>query len=226
MDGLAQDRKSLLTVAYNLSGALEAVKMGRFIILVDVIDMSTTLEALEEAGAAGLWGAAPAGKGLPYANPYLVGRAAAREAREKKAKIAVVAEPRAGSNEERKARAADVLAGIEAEGLQASGVWPNLGAETAKLADWRETVAVAVTDAGGTIFDAVWQMGGRVTTATVARTMKMKGAAPAWQGIKRALKMAQGAPLTLVAASGSALEDVLAVQYLAQLILARSGQQL
>ena len=213
------DKRNFLTIAYNLSGAVEAVKQGRFIVLVDVIDMSTTLEAVREAGAVGFWGAAPVGRGQPYANPYLTGRAAARQAKAKGASIVVVAEPRAGSDDERKNRAADVLAGIESEGLAADGIWPNLGAETARLTEWRNKVIIAVTDAGGVIFDAVWQLGGQLTTATVARTFHMKGTEPAYQGVRRALEMSKGRPLTLVAASSNAWEDVLAVQYLAQLFM-------
>lgn len=219
MDASAGDKISLVTIAYNLSGAIEAVKLGRFIVLVDVIDMSTTIEAVREAGAVGFWGAAPVGKGEPYTNPYLIGQAAAREAKKKSASIVIVAEPRAGSNEERKTRAAGVLAGIEAEGLAVSEIWPNLGAETARLTDWRNKVAVAVTDAGGTVFDAVWQLGGELTTATVARTLKMKGMEPARKGVERALEMAKGRPLTIVAASSNALEDVLAVHCLAQMLI-------
>lgn len=215
----AGDKKNFLTVAYNLSGAVEAARQGRFIVLVDVIDMSTTLESVREAGAVGFWGAAPAGRGKPFTNPYLIGQAVAREAKKKRAPVVVVTEPRAGSDEERKNRAAGVLAGIENEGLTVGEIWPNLGAETARLTDWRNKVVVAVTDAGGVVFDAVWQLGGELTTATVARTLKMKGMEPAQKGAKRALDMARGRPLTLVAASSNALEDVLAVQYLAQLFL-------
>ena len=93
-----------------------------------------------------------------------------------------------------------------------------MGAETAKLADWRNKIVVAVTAAGGTVFDAVWQAGGALTTATVARTLYMKGQEPALKGIRRIMALCAGRPLTLVAASSNALEDVLAVRYLARLI--------
>lgn len=213
---------SVLTIAYNLSGALEAAQQGRFIVLVDVIDMSTTLEALREAGAVGFWGAAPVPRISSYTNPFLIGQAAAREARDKGAAIEVVAEPRTGTEEERREQAASAIAGIESCGFTVSRVWPNLGAETARLVDWTDKVVVAVTAAGGTIFDAVWQAGGRLTTATVARTAGMKGPEPALRGMRRAREMANGAPITLVAASSNALEDVLAVHYLAQSLLLES----
>lgn len=221
MDKLQRDKSSVLTVAYNLSGALEAVKLGRFIVLVDVIDMSTTMEGILEAGAVSLWGAAPVGRGLPYADPLRIGQAAAQEAQEKGAEIVVIAEPRVGSQAERQTRAGAVLAGLKKEGIEPLAIWPNLGAETAKFADWRDKIAIVVSDAGGTIYDAVWQMGGRISTATVARTMQKKGSEVVKSGVERALAMAEGTPLTLVAASSNALEDVLAVQYLAQYILAR-----
>jgi len=210
----------MLTIAYNLSGALEAVKMGRFVILVDVIDMSTTQEALWEAGAKELWGAAPSHKKNPYTDPFLIGRTAARWARENGCQLEIVAEPRAGSWKERRERCADVLAGVAAEGLKVSRIWVNLGAETAKFTDWRDKGVITVSDCGGLIYDAVWQLGGGITTATVARTLQMKGTETARRGLERALQKAQGRPLTLVAASSNALEDVLAVQYLAQLFFA------
>ncbi|PKM89030.1 MAG: hypothetical protein CVU87_06215 [Firmicutes bacterium HGW-Firmicutes-12] len=219
MEKSVQNKKSILTIAYNLSGALEAVKLGRFIVLVDVIDMSTTMEGLREAGALKIWGAAPVGKGQPYTNPYLIGRAAAKEATKKNTQVFVIAEPRVGKLEERAERAGGVLAGIKDEGHKVSGIWPNLGAETAKFTNWQDKLAVIVSDAGGTIYDAVWQMGGQITTVTVARTMQMKGSLAAKKGIERAINMAGDSPLTIVAASSNAIEDVLAVQYLAQLYL-------
>lgn len=215
-----QDKKSMVTVAYNLSGALEAVSSGRFIVLVDVIDMSTTAEGLYEAGVGKIWGAAPDNKGNPYTNPYRIGRTAAAEAKKEQTQVCVIAEPRVGTEEERRKRAAAVLAGIEDEGCKPAGIWPNLGAETAKFTDWKNKLAVVVSDAGGTIYDAVWQQGGSITTATVARTLNMKGETVINKGIERALEMSAGTPLTLVAASSNSIEDVLAVHYLTQRFLA------
>lgn len=214
-----QDKKSMITVAYNLSGALEAVKNGRFVVLVDVIDMSTTIESLLEAGILNIWGAAPVGKGYPYTDPYLIGRIAAKEANDKNAQIFIVAEPRVGTTEERIKRASAVLAGMKDEGQITEEIWPNLGAETAKFTDWQGKLAVVVTDAGGTIYDAVWQQGGRITTVTIARTLKTKGDMVVKKGIRRALDMADGLPITIVAASSNSVEDVLAVHYLAQRFL-------
>lgn len=208
-----------LKIAYNLSGAVNAVREGQFVVLVDVIDMSTTLETVREAGACGYWGAAPTGKKLPYVNPYFIGRAAAREAKQKAAKLVVLTEPRSGSDEERRTNALAVLAGFEAENMEAEVILPNIGAETARLIDWQEKIAVAVTDAGGVIFDAVVQLGGSLTTATIARTMRMKGTETSRVGINRALSLAGRSGITLVAASSNALEDVLAVHYLAQLMI-------
>lgn len=215
----AGNNRSMLTIGYNLSGALEAVKMERFVVIVDVIDMSTTLEAVREAGALACWGAAPVGRQVDVTAPFKIGQAAAREALSKGAELVVIAEPRAGRQDERRRWAGDVLKGAEAEGSQVREIWPNLGAETATLTDWTNKVAVAVTAAGGTIFDAVWQAGGSLTTATVARVPGLKGQEPAQKGITRALALAGGRPITLIAASSNALEDVLAVQYLAQQML-------
>ncbi len=208
-----------LKIAYNLSGAVNAVREGQFVVLVDVIDMSTTLETVREAGACGYWGAAPTSKKLPYVNPYFIGRAAAREAKQKAAKLVVLTEPRSGSDEERRTNALAVLAGFEAENMEAEVILPNIGAETGRLIDWQGKIAVAVTDAGGVIFDAVMQLGGSLTTATIARTMRMKGTETSRVGINRALSLAGRSGITLVAASSNALEDVLAVHYLAQLMI-------
>ncbi|MDD2402272.1 MAG: hypothetical protein PHI90_03240 [Clostridia bacterium] len=208
-----------INVAYNLSGAVEAVKMGRFVVLVDIIDMSTSFEAVSEAGAYSLWGASPSEKDLPYVNPFLIGKKAAQEAKEKATGLIIIAEPRNGSNNERKKRAIKVINGVESEGIQVEAIVPNLGAETAKILDWEDKVVIAVTDCGGVIFDAVYQLGGKLTTATVARTIKTKGIDVALKGINRTMLMANNLPITFVAASSNALEDVLAVHYLAQLMI-------
>lgn len=220
MEGWIHSRKdSFLSTAYNLSGALEAARMGRFVVLVDVIDMSTSLETVLEQGAVQVWGAAPVDKKSPYTNPYKIGQLAAREAKTLSAEIVLISEPRCGDDNERRKRAAEVLAGIAAEEMEVLSIVPNMGAETGRLLDWRGKIAIAVTDAGGTIFDAVRQLGNRISTATVARTLEMKGPEPAIKGIKRAFAEAKGLPITLVAASSNAIEDVLAVNYLSQLIL-------
>lgn len=211
---------NFLSIAYNLSGAIEAVKLGRFIVLVDVIDMSTTLEAVMEAGAVGVWGACPTGKEVPYyTNPYLIGREAAREAFEKSAQIEIICEPRVGSEEERLKRAQAVLDGLADEGYARPSLWPNLGAETVKFTEWKNKIVIAITDAGGVIYDAVWQLGGGITTATIARVAGLAGVEPGRRGLKRAFSLSGGKPLSLVGASSNAMEDVLAVHYLAQLAM-------
>lgn len=223
MAGSWESEKNRLTIAYNLSGALEAAKRGALIVLVDVISMSTSLEAVIEAGAVGIWGACPSPKASAdtIVNPFRIGQLAAAEALNKGAEVVIITEPRVGSYVERKANAADVIRGVENKGLSITGIYPNLGAETAKFTNWHNKIAIAVTDAGGVIYDAVCQLGGMVTTATVARTLGMKGVEPALRGVERAIAMAKESPITLVAASSNALEDVLAVHYLAQLFNAK-----
>ena len=224
----AFDKPGFVSLAADVSGGVLAAQKGRFVVVVDVIDMSTTLEAVREAGAVGCWGAAPTNTKMPdsirqQTNPYLIGKTAARLARASGAQVVVISEPRAAEDEKRRETAAGVLAGIASEKAPLAGLLPNLGAETAKLTDWRNKIAIAVTAAGGTVFDAVWQAGGGLTTATVARTLKMKGHEPALKGIKRIMTLSAGRPLTLVAASSNALEDILAVRYLAQLIRENQG---
>ncbi|MGI6552812.1 MAG: hypothetical protein ACOX37_07205 [Bacillota bacterium] len=89
------------------------------------------------------------------------------------------------------------------------------------MADFQNTVVVAVTNSGGVAFDAAFQAGGTVLTATVARTFGKKGLETAREGAKRALDQAclLTKNITFVAASGNSVEDILASQYLAQMAL-------
>jgi hypothetical protein len=111
-----------------------------------------------------------------------------------------------------------VLAGLQQGGIEIERIYPNLGAETAKLVDFRERIVVAVTDCGGTAFDAAFNAGAQVVTGTLARTFGHSGWDNAETAVHRALTIAEREQrgLCIVASSGKALEDVLATQYLAQ----------
>lgn len=211
----------LVTVTAEASGAAAAASMGQVVVVVDVIDMSTTLEGALDAGAVAVLGASPQGTRAPvHVDPEAVGRLAGTLAIEKGAGIVIVSEPRVGSEDGRLEAAAPVLRGINAAGGRVVGVVPNLGKETALLIDFSGKVVVAVTSAGGTAFDAALQAGGTVLTGTVARTLNLKGPEPARRAARRAAALARntGRGIAVVAASANAWEDVLGAQCIARYI--------
>jgi phosphosulfolactate phosphohydrolase-like enzyme len=115
-----------------------------------------------------------------------------------------------------------VLKGIKDSGAAVELVLPNMGAETVKLADVKGRVVVAATGCGGVAFDAAMTAGApAVLTGTVARTAKKKGSAPAMAAVERALKTARQlkADIAVIAASGNSVEDVLAAEYIFNLLL-------
>lgn len=210
-------------MAADASGAYDAACTGQVVMIVDVIDMSTTLEAAIQAGASLVLGASPTFCRAPVpVNPEAIGRYAARTASDLETDIVLITEPRVGSEAERIKRATAVLRGMQEEGKEPGAICPNLGAETIKLVDFRNKIVVAVSDCGGTAFDAAFNMGASVVTGTVARTFGRTGWENAESAIRRALQVAakENRGLCIVAASSKALEDVLAAQYLAQRAIA------
>jgi hypothetical protein len=192
------------------------------VVIVDIIDMSTTLEAALEAGARKVYGASPDGVIVPVdVKPEVIGLEAGEKALQHNCPVIVVAEPRWDDRESRIRSCAPVLRGLKKAGIKEYCLLPNLGASTVKLADFQNTVVVAVTNSGGVAFDAAFQAGGTVLTATVARTFGKKGLETAREGAKRALDQAclLTKNITFVAASGNSVEDILASQYLAQMAL-------
>lgn len=217
----------VLTLAADASGAYQAACAGQVVLVVDVIDMGTTLEAALQSGARLVLGASPTPCRAPVpVNPRAVGRHAAREARREGIGIVLIAEPRVGRDEERLAHAAGVLEGLKEEGVEPEGIHPNLGAETVKLVSFKNRIVVAVSPCGGTAFDAAFNAGAPVVTGTVARTFGHTGWENAEAAVERALTLAEreGRGLCVVASSSKSLEDVLAAQYFYQRILARGFQ--
>jgi hypothetical protein len=208
-------------VAADASGAYEAAKRGDVVLIVDVIDMGTTLEAALQQGAKLVLGAAPTGLKVPVpVNPRRIGKFAAEKAKELQTGVVVIAEPRVAPEEERQLFAAEVLGGLREAGLHISKVYPNIGAETVNLVNFCEQVVVAVSANGGTAYDAAFNAGADVVTATVARTYGHTGWENAEFAVARVLELASRKEkgITVVAASSKALEDVLAAQYLAQAV--------
>ncbi|MDH7576247.1 MAG: hypothetical protein QHH75_00215 [Bacillota bacterium] len=213
----------VLTLAADASGAYQAALAGQAVLVVDVIDMGTTLEAALRSGAHLVLGASPTPCKAPVpVNPRAVGRYAAREARKHKSRIVLIAEPRVGQEEERMVQVAGVLEGLKEEGVEPRGIYPNLGAETVKLVDFGGCIVVAVSACGGTAFDAAFNAGAPVVTGTVARTLGRTGWENAESAVERALRLVEEEKcgLCVVASSSKSLEDVLAAQYFYQRILA------
>lgn len=213
-----------LQVTADASGAAAAGSRGDVVVVVDVIDMSTTAEALWDEGIVAIWGAAPEGSRAPVViDPEKMGFMAGQAAQAAGCGVIVITEPRVGSDEERLRLSGPALAGLTRAGIRPEGIYPNLGAETVKQFEARGRMGLLVTDTGGTAFDAAVQAGASaVTTATVARTRMKRGIEPALAGLRRSMDLAEqmGRSLTFVAASANSLEDVLAAEYLANLGLA------
>ncbi len=215
-------RSKKIIVTSDASGARDAAREGMLVMIVDVIDMSTTLESALDSGAYAVLGASPDFTRAPVqVNPEAIGQEAALLAKEINNNIIIISEPRVGTDEERINRCQKVIKGIESKGGIIEAVLPNIGAETPKLAEFKDRVVVAVTDTGGVAFDAAFVESRQVITATVARTLKQKGIEPALSAIKRAANVirATDTGIAVVAASRNSMEDVLAAQFIANLFL-------
>lgn len=210
-------------VTVNASGAAEAAERGYLVLVVDVIDMSTTLESVLDAGALAVYGASPDSSRAPVKlNPEKIGRMAGKLATANNTSVIIISEPRVGTDEDRKARAIRTIKGVEATGAEISAILPNIGAETAKLTDFTGKVVVAVTDTGGVAYDAALTAGAvKVITGTVARTLKKRGTVPARSAAIRAIEEARkwNTGIAVVAASANSLEDILAAEYIARIII-------
>ena len=202
------------------SGAVSAAERGLGVLVVDVIDMSTTLESALDAGALKVFGASPDFTRAPVkVDPERIGRIAAQVALAEGVGVIVVSEPRTGGDEERLQRCQKLMEGLNSEGVIIEAVVPNLGAETPKLTHFENRVVVAVTDTGGVAFDAAFQVTDQVITGTIARTLRQKGTAPATTAALRALNLMQNTPgVAVVAASRNSQEDILAAHYILGLI--------
>ncbi len=217
----------LPTVSFtvNASGAAAAARNGQVVVVVDIIDMSTTCEAAIDAGALAVYGAAPDNTRCPVkVDPEKIGFMAGKNAVAANTDVVLVCEPRVGTDEERLSNVTKVLKGLQKAGAQIGAVLPNIGAETAKLTDLKGRILIAATGTGGVAFDAAVAAGApAVLTATVARTMHKKKTAPALAGAERAINAARKLQrgITVAAASANSLEDILAAEYIVKLIISK-----
>ncbi|ABO49629.1 conserved hypothetical protein [Desulforamulus reducens MI-1] len=213
----------LLTLSANASGAAKAAQEGMVVMVVDIIDMSTTLEAAIDGGALAVLGASPDTSAPPVAlNPEAIGQRAAQLALAAGSSVILVTEPRVGTDYDRANNASRLLKGVRQGGGEVTSIIPNLGAETPKICDLAGKVVVAATGTGGVAYDAAFTAGApAVITGTVARTMKKKGSAPARAAARRAIEAAtqHQTGICVVAASANSLEDVLAAEYIMKMIV-------
>ncbi|MFZ5652267.1 MAG: hypothetical protein ACOY4I_15655 [Bacillota bacterium] len=212
-----------VTLAADASGAATAGGRGMVVLVVDVIDFSTSMEAAMDAGAASVYGAAPDNAGPPVrVDPYGMGRLAGEEAVRLGTGVILLAEPRVGEEGHRRQGIAKAMKGVLSSGARVAAVLPNLGAETVRLADMKGMVVLGATGTGGVAFDAAVCAGSPVVlTGTVARTIKKNGFTCAREAAARAVSEARQleSDIAVVAASGNSLEDLLAAEYIYKTIL-------
>ncbi|PKM78655.1 MAG: hypothetical protein CVU90_01250 [Firmicutes bacterium HGW-Firmicutes-15] len=219
------ERLKKILVTSDARGARDAAREGMLVMIVDLIDMSTTLESALDAGAYAVLGASPDYTRVPVkVMPEYMGRYAARLSKEGGRGIIVVAEPRVGSDEERIARCQKIIRGIESEKGVVEAVLPNIGAETPRLANLNGRVVVVASDTGGVAYDAAFVESNRVITGTVARTYRQKGIEPALTAVRRVYENIgeDDTGVAIVAASRNSMEDVLAAQFIANLLLGKA----
>lgn len=202
---------------------MEGARRGDVVVIVDIIDMSTSAEVALESGALAVFGAAPTGCKAPVnVNPDRMGYLAGKTALKYQTQLVIVAEPRYGGEEERKKRAETALMGVARSGAEVSLIVPNIGSEIGKLVDFNGKVVLIISDSGGVAFDAAYNSGApAVITATITRTPLKKGIDSVRSGMERAIELAKknNCGVTITAASSNAMEDVLAGQFLTQYLI-------
>ncbi|WP_028309505.1 hypothetical protein [Desulfitibacter alkalitolerans] len=202
------------------SGAYNAAINGHVVVIVDIIDMSTSLETALEMGAAAVFGASPDHTSAPVpVNPEKIAGDAAFMAHELNMEVVIIGEPRFASKEEQKKNCQRLVNKLIKMNTKISDFVPNVGKELWAFAPLNNKIAIAATSTGGVAFDAAYNAGGIVTTATIARTRHMKGKAPALKGIHRAYSLAVRLQrdISYAAASSKSYEDILAAKYLCDL---------
>ncbi|AGB40553.1 hypothetical protein Halha_0579 [Halobacteroides halobius DSM 5150] len=217
------DHIKTLNITSNASGAVRAARDGNVVVIVDIIDMSTSAEAALDAGAVDIFAASPDNILAPVkVNPEKIGYFAGKTALKHSSELLIVTEPRLEDKEEQRKNIQQALSGVRRAGVDVLDIIPNLGTEVVKLADFSEKVVLLVTQTGGVAFDAAYNYGApAVTTGTVVRTLAKKGIKPAQESAARAVRLAlkYNTGITLVAASSNSYEDILAAEQIAKMII-------
>lgn len=221
MDGLWA---KTLSISFNASGAVMAACQRKVIMIVDVIDMSTTAESALEAGALEVMGASPVSHEVPLElNPERIGFYAGKIARKNKTEVIIVSEPRVEKyKEKRQQNIVPVVKGIKNAGSVIDGVIPNIGKNVNDLGCLRNKIVVVVSSAGGVTYDAAFNNGAaKVITGTTVSTNKLKGDEPAEIAANRAIKAAEKykTGISIIASSSNAREDILSAEYIAEKIV-------
>jgi hypothetical protein len=215
-------RVAKLDVGFNASGAADAGARRRVVVIVDVVDSSTSAEVAVAGGAAAVLGASPAGVDAPaHLDPGAVGRRAAAMAKERDTDVIVVAEPRVGTEDERRRRAVSVLQALRTASVGYELV-ANQGAELGQLVNMEGRPVVIVSSTGGTAFDAAMAGGApAVCFATTARIHGKTGWDVVGIGARRAIALAgeHRADLSVVAATANSSDDCLAAFEIARRII-------
>ncbi|MDN5324193.1 MAG: hypothetical protein PWQ67_2647 [Clostridia bacterium] len=218
MEKLLKGKEVITT--FNASGAVRAATLGYVVLIVDIIDMSTSLEAALQKGAALVLGASPDVTKAPVkVNPYKIGFWGGTKSKELNTSIVILSEPRWGKKKERINNCSKVIEGIKDAGGKIEDIIPNLGAEVGKVTDFDKKIVICVSDTGGVAFDAAWQIHQEVTVGTIARTLTTKGKESAHLAAQRVVELANGKNIAVVAASSNSLEDILGANYITQTII-------
>lgn len=202
------------------SGAYAAALNEHVVVIVDVIDMSTSLETAMEMGAIAVFGSSPDKSTAPVpVNPEKIAIAAALLAHNLNTAIIIIGEPRFANKLEQQNNCHRLINKLTDLGARIHDIVPNVGKDIHAFADFKNKIVIAATDTGGVAFDTAYNAGGILSTATIARTKYLKGKDPALKGALRAYKLAMDSRknISFVAASSNSLEDILAAKYLYEL---------
>ena len=212
-----------VNITYNASGAVQAALRGDVVVIVDIIDMSTTAEAVLDGGALAVFGASPDHVSVPVSiNPENIGYWAGKKALKEKTEIIIVSEPRFKSRKKRSKKIQFVLTGIHREGAHIADILPNIGSQITDFSNFENKVVLIASQTGGVAFDAAYNHRAvKVITGTIVRTNYKKGTKPLHDSALRAIKFAKkyNTGITLVASSANSYEDILAAERIAKLII-------
>ena len=212
-------RQTKVYMTKDASGAYEAAINGHIVVIVDIIDMSTSLETALEMGAVAVFGASPDQNYAPVqVNPEKIAIDVAFIAQKLNTEVIIIGEPRFARQEEQMKNCQRLANKLTEMNVEISDFVPNVGKEIWNFTNFEKKIVIAVTGTGGVAFDAAYnaESGCIVTTATVARTKYMRGEAPALKGVYRAKNLASELKrdISYVAASSNSYEDILAAKYL------------